>query len=89
MRHRVHLVWGMGTREAEGTLFHRNTSGAAPGAPILLDGTLETAQGRKTIQVDIVAESCTGDDDRAHPQRVKIALQGETDVHGCGDLAVY
>lgn len=94
MRHRVHLIWGMGTHDAEGTLFYRSTPdrstpGPARGAPIALDGTLETAQGRKTIRVDILTEACTDDADRAHPQRVKIALQGEADMHGCGDLAVY
>ncbi len=94
MRHSVRLIWGMGTHEAEGTVFYRNAPGRsmpgpARGAPILLEGTLETAQGRKAIRVDIVTERCTDDADRAHPQRVKIALQDETDMHGCGDLAVY
>lgn len=89
MRHRVHLVWGMGTHEAEGTLFYRSAPGPARGAPITLDGSLETAQGRKTIRVEIITESCTDDADRAHPQRVKISLQGEADMQGCGDLAVY
>lgn len=89
MRHRVHLVWGMGTYDAEGTLFYRSTPGPSRGAPILLDGTLETAKGQKTIRVEIVTEACTDDADRAHPQRVKVALQGETEMHGCGDLAVY
>ncbi len=94
MRHRVHLVWGMGTHEAEGTLFYRSAPdrsmpGPARGAPILLDGTLETAQGPKSLRVDIITEACTDDADRPHPQRVTIALQGETGMQGCGDLAVY
>ncbi len=89
MRHRVRLVWGMGTYDAEGTLFHRSAPGKARGAPIALDGTLDTAQDTKTIRVEIVTETCTDDADRPHPQRVKIALQGEADMHGCGDLAVY
>ena len=90
MRHRVHLVWGMGTYDAEGVLFYRSASASSPrGAPILLDGTLETAQGQKTIRVEIVSEACIDDNDRPHPQRVTITLQGETDMQGCGDLAVY
>ncbi len=89
MPHRVHLVWGMGTYDAEGTLFYRSTPGPSRGASIALDGTLETANGQKTIRVEIVTEPCTDDDDRAHPQRVTIVLQGEADMHGCGDLAVY
>lgn len=100
MRHRVHLSWGMGTHEAEGTLFYRGTldrstpdrsapGGSARGAPIALDGTLETPQGPKTIRVEITTGACTDDADRPHPQRVTVALQGETRMQGCGDLAVY
>ena len=99
MRHRVHLIWGtpvsaVGTHDAEGTLFYRSTPDRSMpdtvrGAPILLDGTLQTAQGPKTIRVEITTEACTDDADQPHPQRVKIALQGETGMQGCGDLAVY
>jgi hypothetical protein len=89
LRHRVHLVWGTGTREAEGTLVYRGTPGPAHGAPIALDGTLETATGKKTIRVEIVTEACTDDADVAHPQRVTVAVQGETAMRGCGELAVY
>ncbi len=89
MPHRVHLVWGMGSYDAEGILFYRSAPGPSRGAPILLDGTLDTAQGKKTIRVEIVSEACTDDADRPHPQRVKIVVQGETGMQGCGDLAVY
>ena len=89
MRHSVRLVWGMGTYEGEGTLFYRSAPGPARGAPILLDGTLQTAQGPKTLRVEIVTEACTDDADQPHPQRVTVALQGETGMQGCGDLAVY
>ena len=89
MRHSVRLVWGMGTYEGEGTLFYRSAPGPARGAPILLDGTLQTAQGSKTLRVEIVTEACTDDADQPHPQRVTVALQGETGMQGCGDLAVY
>jgi hypothetical protein len=89
MRHSIRLVWGMGTYEGEGTLFYRSAPGPARGAPILLDGTLQTAQGPKKIRVEIVTEPCTDDADRPHPQRVTVALQGETGMQGCGDLAVY
>ncbi len=90
MRHRVHLVWG--THEAEGTLFYRSASDPnMPGAartPIALDGILDTAQGRKTIRVDIVAETCAHALE-AYPQRVTVSVQGETAMRGCGELAVY
>jgi hypothetical protein len=89
MRHSVRLVWGMGTYEGEGTLFYRSAPGPAHGAPILLDGTLQTAQGPKTLRVEIVTEACTDDADQPHAQRVTVALQGETGMQGCGDLAVY
>lgn len=94
MRHSVHLIWGMGTYEAEGTLFYRSAldtsvPGPARGAPIALHGTLQTAQGPKTIRVEITTEACTDDADRPHAQRVTVALQGETDMQGCGDLAMY
>ncbi|NOT88065.1 MAG: hypothetical protein HOP03_07775 [Lysobacter sp.] len=89
LRHRVHLAWGMGTHEADGTLFYRDTPGPARGAPIALDGTLDTAKGKQAIRVEIVTAACTDDADVVHPQRVKIALQGESAMAGCGDLAVY
>lgn len=94
MRHSVHLIWGMGTYEAEGTLFYRSAPdrsmpGAGRSAPILLDGMLQTAQGPKTIRVEITTEACIDDADQPHPQRVTVALQGETGMQGCGDLAVY
>ncbi len=89
LRHRVHLVWGMGTYDAEGTLFIRGKAGPSHGAPIALDGTLDTAKGPKTLRVEIITEACTDDADVAHPQRVKITLQGESAMNGCGDLAVY
>jgi hypothetical protein len=89
LRHNVHLVWGMGSDSAEGTLFFRGTPGPSRGAPIALDGTLDTATGRKAIRVEIVTEPCIDDADVAHPQRVSITLQGESKMNGCGDLAVY
>ena len=89
LRHRVHLVWGMGTYEADGTLFYRGTPGPSRGAPIALDGTLDTAKGKQAIRVEIDTEACTDDADIAHPQRVTVTMQGEPVMRGCGDLAVY
>jgi hypothetical protein len=89
LRHRVALAWGTGTHEAEGTLFYRDTPGPSHGAPIALDGTLDTAKGSKTIRVEIVTEPCTDEADVTHPQQVTITVQGETPMHGCGELAVY
>jgi hypothetical protein len=89
LRHRVHLVWGTGSREAGGMLFYRGAPGPAHGAPIALDGRLETTTGSKPIRVEIVTEACTDDADVAHPQRVTVTVQGETAMRGCGELAVY
>ena len=93
MRHEVELTWAMGEKTAKGILFYRDTPGAQPRGPerkpIALDGTLETAGGAKKMQVEIVSEACTDDADRTHPQRVTITVEGETTMHGCGDLAVY
>ena len=89
LRHRVRLVWGMGTYEAEGTLFYRGTPGPSRGAPIALDGMLDTAKGKQAIRVEIVTEACTDDADVAHPQRVTVTVQGESTMRGCGELAVY
>ena len=88
-RHRVQLTWGTGTRQAEGTLFYRSTGASSRGAPIALDGTLDTTAGKKTIRVEIATEACTDEADVAHPQRVSVTVQGEAVMHGCGDLAVY
>jgi hypothetical protein len=89
LAHHLHLIWGSGSFEAEGTLFYRGTPGPSRGTPILLDGTLNTTKGKKAIRVEIVTEPCTDDADVAHPQRVKVAIQGGTDLNGCGELAVY
>lgn len=89
LRHRVHLLWGMGTEEAEGTLFYRGTPGPSRGAAIALDGTLDTARGKQAVRVEIVTEACTDDADVAHSQRVTVTRQGEAAMRGCGDLAVY
>jgi hypothetical protein len=89
LRHRVHLVWGMGSDDARGTLFYRGAPGPSRGAPIALDGSLVTAKGSRTIRVEIATEPCIDDADVAHPQRVNITLQGEIKMTGCGELAVY
>jgi hypothetical protein len=87
LRHHVQLVWG--TREAEGTLLYRGTPGPSRGAPIALDGTLDTATGKQTIRVEIVTEACTDETHAARPQRVTVTVQGQAAMRGCGELAVY
>ena len=87
--HHVRLIRGSGSYEAEGTLFYRGTPGLSRGVPILLDGALDIAKGKKAIRVEIVTEPCTDDADVVHPQRVKVVVHGETTLNGCGDLAVY
>lgn len=89
MRHSVELTWTEARIRSDGALFYRGTPGPSRGAPIVLDGTVDTAQGTKAIRVDILTESCTDDADVAHPQRVTVTLQGEAAMRGCGELAVY
>lgn len=89
MRHEVDLSWAMGQKTAKGILVYRDTPSVPRGSPILLDGTLDTAEGTKALRVEIVSEACTDDADRPHMQRVTVAIEGETTLQGCGDLAVY
>lgn len=89
MRHEVELTWAMGQKTAKGILVYRDTPSVPRGSPILLDGTLDTAEGAKPIRVEIASEACTDEADRPHMQRVTVTLEGETTLHGCGDLAVY
>lgn len=89
MRHEVELTWAMGQKTAKGLLVYRDTPGVPRHSPILLDGTLDTAKGTKTLRVEIVGEACTDEADRPHMHRVTVAIDGETTLHGCGDLAVY
>ncbi|MBX3712297.1 MAG: hypothetical protein KF800_10085 [Lysobacter sp.] len=89
MRHEVELTWAMGQKTAKGVLIYRDAPGVPRHSPILLDGTLDTAEGTKTLRVEIVGEACTDEADRPHMHRVTVAIDGETTLHGCGDLAVY
>jgi hypothetical protein len=89
MRHDVELTWAMGQKTARGVLMYRDAPGVPHRGPIALEGTLDTADGAKPIRVEIVTEPCTDEADRPHPQRVTVVVEGETTLHGCGDLAVY
>lgn len=89
MRHEVELTWAMGQKTAQGVLVYRGAPGVPHRGPIALDGTLDTRDGAKKMRVEIVTESCTDEADRTHPQRVIVEVEGETTMHGCGDLAVY
>ena len=89
MRHSVQLIWKKEHIRRDGDMFYRGTPGPSHGAPIALDGTLDTTQGRKAIHIEITTTPCTGDTDVAYPQAVKISVQGEADLKGCGELAVY
>jgi hypothetical protein len=89
MRHRVELIWTKEHLSRDGELFYRGMPGPSHGAPITLDGTIDTHQGRKPIHIEITTVPCTDDTNAARPQRVKISVQGDADLNGCGDLAVY
>lgn len=89
LRHRVVLTWGMGEREAEGTVFFRGTPGPSRGAPIALDGRLDTPTGARRLRIEIRTEPCVDLDGSSRPQRATVTLDGETPMTGCGELAVY
>jgi hypothetical protein len=89
MRHRVELNWAKEQQRRDGELFYRGTPGPSRGVPIVLDGTLDTSTGKKTIRVEIATEPCTDDAKVVHPQRAVISVLGETELSGCGELAVY
>ncbi len=89
MRHSVQLVWKKDHVRRYGDIFYRGTPGPSRGAPITLDGALDTPQGRKTIRIDITTAFCTDGINAKYPQRVVISVQGEPDLQGCGELAVY
>lgn len=93
MRHEVELTWAMGQKTAKGELTYRGTPGVQARGPerkpIALDGTLDTSGGAKKIHVEIATETCTDDADRTHSQRVTVEVEGESTMHGCGDLAMY
>lgn len=90
MRHRVELIWAQTHERLQGSVFYRGApTPSTHGAPIALDGTVETAKGSRTVRVEILTEACTDVAGVVHPQRVKIALQGRATMNGCGELAVY
>ena len=89
MRHSVQLIWKKEHIRRYGDMFYRGTPGPSRGAPIALDGSLDTRQGRRAILIEITTASCTDGTNAKHPQRVKISVQGEADLQGCGELAVY
>ncbi len=88
-RHRVHLVWGSGTRTADGVVMYRGTPGPKHDGTIALDGRLDTEAGARTIRVEIRTGECVDEADRPHPQSVTVEVEGESPLRGCGDLAVY
>lgn len=89
MRHSIELNSTTEQIRSEGQLFYRGTPGPSRGAPIALDGTLDTRQGRKAVHIEITTASCTDGTNAKYPQRVKISVEGEADLQGCGELAVY
>lgn len=89
MRHSLELTWAKEHQRSDGELFYRGTPGPSRGARIALDGTLDTAQGTKAIRVEILTEPCADSADVVHPQRIRIFVAGETNLKGCGELAIY
>ncbi|MFZ5637819.1 MAG: hypothetical protein ACOY82_14655 [Pseudomonadota bacterium] len=89
LRHRVALTWGMGEREAGGAVYFRGTPGPSRGAPIALDGRLDTPAGARTLRIEIRTEPCVDLDGSTRPQQATVSLEGETPMTGCGELAVY
>jgi hypothetical protein len=92
MRHRVEITWMATHVRMEGEAFYRGTPAASTrGAPIALDGGIDTSLGEGTMRmrIGIFTESCIDDAGVTHPQRVTVSLQGEAELSGCGELAVY
>ena len=90
MRHRVDLIWTQTHRRLQGSVFYRDApTPSTHGAPIALDGSLDTAKGPRKVRIDILTETCTDETKTAYPQRVRITLQDQPIMDGCGELAVY
>jgi hypothetical protein len=85
--HAVDFTWGSGSQHATGSLQYQPQSGAVAGAPILLEGGLETAAGRRAMRVEITPAACTDDADQAYPQSVQVTVEGMAPMLGCGELA--
>jgi len=90
MRHHLEFAWTNMDKRLEGEVFYRDvpTVASEHAPPIMLDGTLNTENGKKTIRVEIATEPCA-DDNIPYFQRVKVAVEGESELNGCGALAVY
>jgi hypothetical protein len=89
MRHRVKFIWTEQHKRWEGEVFYSDEPGPSQGAPIVLEGTLDTAKGKRSIRIGIITERCTDHTGATHPQKVTIALQDAAELNGCGELAVY
>ena len=87
--HTVALVWGSGSYRASGHARYLGQPADAPSSLILLNGSLETAQGAKSMTVEIARKDCIDDADRPHQHSVRVLVEGMDVLQGCGDLAVY
>ena len=85
--HVVDFNWGSGSQHAVGRLQYQAQPGAVAGAPILLEGSLDTGAGRRAMRVDITPAACTDDADQAYPQSVRVGVEGMAPMLGCGELA--
>lgn len=85
--HTVDFTWGSGSGHATGNLQYQAQSGAVAGAPILLEGTLDTRAGRRAMRVEITPAACTDDAGQAYPQSVRVGVEGMAPMLGCGELA--
>lgn len=85
--HVVDFSWGSGSQHTAGRLQYQAQPGAVAGAPILLEGSLDTRAGRRAMRVDITAAACTDDADQAYPQSVRVGVEGMAPMLGCGELA--
>lgn len=85
--HDVDFTWGMGSQHASGSLQYQAQPGAVAGAPILLEGSLDSEAGRRTMRVEITPAACTDDADRVYPHSVRVTVEGMAQMLGCGELA--
>jgi len=85
--HSVDFSWGSGSQRATGSLQYQAQPGAVAGAPILLEGSVDTEAGRRAMRVEITPATCTDDADQAYTHSVRVSVDGMAPMLGCGELA--
>ncbi len=88
-QHHVDVEWTMSAITESGTARYRGALDVARGSPLAIDGMLQTRDGARTLQIEILTEACTDAAGVVRPQRIDIMVEGRAPLNGCGDLAMY